>query len=124
VDTEEIRFRAKAGGQVWVHPLVIHMVMDAAPATAWQVIQALGRLRVLAAGARPPLDPGNRRDPLRARSASSHALRHHSGACRAGAAAAINVAKARARLGHWGQKSPRKRAHGPVPERLQARAWK
>jgi putative adenylate-forming enzyme len=54
---EILRFPAKAGGEVQVHPVVIHKVMDAAAAAAWQVIQEPGRLRVLVAGARPSFDP-------------------------------------------------------------------
>jgi hypothetical protein len=37
--------------------VVIHKVMDAAPAAAWQVIQEPARLRVLVAGARPSFSP-------------------------------------------------------------------
>lgn len=54
---EILRFPARAGGQVEVHPVVIHQVMNAVPAAAWQVIQQPGRLRVLVAGARPTFDP-------------------------------------------------------------------
>lgn len=55
---EILRFPSAAGGEVRVHPVVIHQVMDAAPAAAWQVIQEPGKLRVLVAGARPSFDPG------------------------------------------------------------------
>jgi hypothetical protein len=37
--------------------MVIHQVMDAAPAAAWELVQEPGRLRLLVARARPSFDP-------------------------------------------------------------------
>jgi phenylacetate-coenzyme A ligase PaaK-like adenylate-forming protein len=42
---------ARQGGLVSIHPNVFHRILEPIPATGWQVIQELDRLRVLLAGA-------------------------------------------------------------------------
>ncbi len=51
--TEDIlHLPAKAGGDVAVHPLTFHRVMDAVPASGWQVVQEADGLRILLSGAK------------------------------------------------------------------------
>jgi putative adenylate-forming enzyme len=45
-----LRFPATSGGQVLVQPIVFHRVMDAVPASGWQIVQEAGRLMVLVSG--------------------------------------------------------------------------
>lgn len=48
-----LRLPAAAGGQVAVHPLVFHQILDTAPASGWQVVQTRDGLRVVLSGVRP-----------------------------------------------------------------------
>lgn len=53
---EILQLPTRPSGHVQIHPVLIHKVMDATPAAAWQVIQEPGRLRVLVAGAQASFD--------------------------------------------------------------------
>jgi phenylacetate-coenzyme A ligase PaaK-like adenylate-forming protein len=51
--TEDVlRLSAINGGEVAVHPITFHHVLDSLPASAWQVVQEKDRLRVLLSGTR------------------------------------------------------------------------
>jgi len=50
--TEDVlHFPAVSGGQVAVHPLTFHRVLDTVPASGWQVVQEANGLNVLVSGA-------------------------------------------------------------------------
>jgi phenylacetate-CoA ligase len=49
--TEEVlSFPASAGGEVSIHPLLFHHILDTMPASGWQVVQTADGLRVLLSG--------------------------------------------------------------------------
>ncbi len=50
-----LHFPAFSGREVAVHPLTFHRIMDTVPATGWQIIQEIERLKVLVCGGKDDL---------------------------------------------------------------------
>lgn len=63
---EVLRLPAACGGEVTVHPVVFHRVLDTVPAAGWQVVRQDGTLRVRLAGVRPGFAEEALADALRA----------------------------------------------------------
>lgn len=55
---EVLRFPARAGGMVNVHPVVFHYALEFVPATEWQVVQEQDGLHVLLSGVRNGFEEG------------------------------------------------------------------
>ena len=56
---DTLRFPAVSGGQVAVHPLTFHRILDTVPASGWQVVQEANGLNILVSGASARLVDAN-----------------------------------------------------------------
>jgi putative adenylate-forming enzyme len=68
---EVLRFSGVAGGEVAVHPILFHRILDAVPASGWQVVQEADGLSILLSGVRGEFADETLADALR-RALASH----------------------------------------------------